>query len=112
MRYGESRIAIDAPISAEIKDGLVNAMKCLINWHGNGRKVIEIEAPTETEVLFPDKPSRAAGFFSGGIDALAMVRDNHLNFPHDHLRHIKDGVLVYGILEGENADDPKRISEK
>ena len=34
MRYGEKRIKIDAPISPEIKDGLINAMKCSIDWHG------------------------------------------------------------------------------
>jgi len=136
MRYGEDRIAIDAPISPEIKDGLINAMKCLIDWHRGatpryaeryplgrrqaqtkalaacnahlegGRKAIKIEAPTQSQVLFPNKPKRAAGFFSGGIDALAMVRDNHLNFSADHPRHIKDGILVYGILEGENSSDP------
>ena len=106
MRYGEKRIAVDAPISAEIKDGLINSMKCLINWHGGDRQVIPIEAPTITEVLFRDKPHRAGAFFSGGIDALAMVQDNHLNFAPDHPRHIKDGILVYGVLAGENERDP------
>ena len=106
MRYGEERIAIDAPISPEIKDGLVNSMKCLIDWHGGERKVISIEAPMETKVSFADKPERAGALFSGGIDALAMVRDNHLNFTEDHPRYIKDGILVYGVLEGENEYDP------
>ena len=106
MRYGEKRIAIDAPISAEIKDGLVNAMKCLIDWHGGDRRVISIEAPIETEVLFPNKSPRAGALFSGGIDALAMVRDNQLNFPSGHSRRVQDGILVYGVLEGENERDP------
>ena len=106
MRYGEKRITIDAPISPEIKDGLINAMKCLINWHGQERQVIPIEAPIETKVLFPNKLPRAGALFSGGIDALAMVRDNHLNFAPEHPRHIKDGILVYGVLQGENEFDP------
>ena len=106
MRYGEERIKIDAPISPELKDGLTNSMRCLIDWHGGDRKVIKIEAPIEKEVLFLDKPERAAALFSGGIDAVAMVRDNHLNFASDHPRHIKDGILVYGVLEGENEYDP------
>ena len=106
MRYGEERIKIDAPISPELKDGLTNSMRCLIDWHGGDRKVIKIEAPIEKEVLFLDKPERAAALFSGGIDALAMVRDNHLNFASDHPRYIKDGILVYGVLEGENEYDP------
>lgn len=106
MRYGEDRISLDMPISPEIKDGLINSMKCLIDWHGGERKVIKIDAPLEQEVLFLDKPARAGALFSGGIDALAMVRDNHLNFAADHPRHIKDGILVYGVLEGENEYDP------
>ncbi len=106
MRYGEKRITLDAPISPEIKDGLINSMRCLIDWHGGNRQVIPIEAPIQTEILFPNKPPRAGALFSGGIDALAMVRDNHLNFSPDHPRHIKDGILVYGVLQGENEYDP------
>lgn len=106
MRYGEQRIAIDAPVSAEIKDGLINSMKCLINWHGGDRRVIPIEAPIQTKDLFPHKPFRAGALFSGGIDALAMVRDNQLNFPPHHPRRIQDGILVYGILQGESERDP------
>lgn len=106
MRYGEKRIALDAPISPEIKDGLINSMKCLSNWHGDEREPIPIEAPIQTEVLFNDKPSRAGALFSGGIDALAMIRNNQLSFAPDHPRRIRDGILVYGILEGENDYDP------
>ena len=106
MRYGETRIKIDAPISPEIKDGLTNSMRCLIDWHGGDRQVIPIEAPIQTEALFCDQPPRAGALFSGGIDALAMVRENHLNFASNHPRYIKDGILVYGVLEGENEHDP------
>jgi len=105
MRYGEKRIFIDAPICPEIKDGLINAMKCLINWSNGDRQVISIEAPIQSEVLFPNQPKKAGALFSGGIDALAMVRDNHLNFAPDHPRYIKDGILVYGILQGETELD-------
>ena len=110
MRYGEKRIKIDAPISPEIKDGLINSMKCLIDWHKGERQIVAIEAPLETEVSFAEKTPRAGALFSGGIDALAMVRDNHLNFPVNHPRRIQDGILVYGVLEGEleneNKEDP------
>ncbi len=105
MRYGEKRIFIDAPICPEIKDGLANAMKCLINWYSGDRQVISIEAPIQVGVLFPNQPKKAGALFSGGIDALAMVRDNHLNFAPDHPRYIKDGILVYGILQGETESD-------
>ena len=31
MRYGEERLELDAPVSPEIKDGLNNAMRCLVD---------------------------------------------------------------------------------
>ena len=104
MRYGESRIKLDAPISPETKDGLVNAIRCLIDWHGGERKTIAIEAPTQSEIFAP-KVNRAAGFFSGDIDTLAMVRENQLNFPPEHPRHIQDGIVVGNIFTGENTFD-------
>ena len=115
MRYGERRIAIDAPVCPELKDGLTTIMHCLINWHGGDlsgaealrdRRVIPIEAPLASETLnFTPKP-RAGCFFSGGIDSLAMVRNNRLNFSPEHPRFIKDGILVYGVLNGEDEEDP------
>ncbi len=115
MRYGEKRIAIDAPICPEIRDGLINAMKYLISWYGGDhavprlrrdRQIIPIEAPIQSEALFADKSPRSGCLFSGGIDALAMLRDNHLNFAPGHPRRIQDGILVYGVLQGENEFDP------
>ena len=106
MRYGETRIALSEPICSEVKDGLISAMRCLIEWHQGDRRVIDIQAPLQTEVPFIDKPKRSGAFFSGGIDALAMLRDNHLNFHPNHPRRIQDGILVYGILQGETESDP------
>lgn len=106
MRYGEKRISLDAPICPELKDGLTTIMHYLINWHGGDRYIMPIEAPLQSQPLFPDKPARAGALFSGGVDALAMLRDNHLNFPAEHPRYIKDGILVYGVLNGEDKFDP------
>jgi hypothetical protein len=101
MRFGEERIAIDAPICPELKKGLETAMHCLKSWYGGDRKVIPIEAPLLTEHL-PSPPPRAGCFFSGGIDALTMVLNNRLNFPEQHPSSFQDAILVYGILKEEN----------
>jgi hypothetical protein len=103
MRYGEKRIAIDAPICPELKDGITTAMRCLIQWHGGKRQLIPIEAPLQSRVS--SVPTRAGCLFSGGIDSLAMVRNNRLNFPSEHPRSFKDGILVYGVLNKEDDDN-------
>ena len=105
MRYGESRIAIDAPICPELRDGLIFVMNCLVNWYGGERRVIPIEAPLQTQSSLPTQPPRAGCFFSGGIDALTTLRTNRLNFPREHSLAIKDGILVYGLLQGEDDQD-------
>lgn len=117
MRYGEKRIAINAPICPELKDGITTVMRCLIQWHGGKRKepsppskggacalrqLIPIEAPLQSRVS--SIPTRAGCLFSGGIDSLAMVRNNRLNFPLEHPRSFKDGILVYGVLNKEDDD--------
>ena len=104
MHYGEKRIAIDAPICPQLKEGLITVMNCLVSWYGNKLKVIPIEAPVQSEV--PLIPPRAGCFFSGGIDALCMLRNNHLHFEPTHPNFIKDGLIVYGILRGEDCKDP------
>jgi len=39
----------------------------------------------------------AGAFLSGGIDSLAMLRANRLDFPLDHPRAIKDCLFVHGF---------------
>jgi hypothetical protein len=102
MRYGEKRIAIDAPICPELKDGITTVMHCLVQWYGGKRQLIPIEAPLESRIS--SIPTRAGCLFSGGIDSLAMVRNNRLNFPSEHPRSFKDGILVYGVLNKEDDD--------
>jgi hypothetical protein len=106
MRYGEERITIDAPICPELKDGLTTVMHCLVDWYGGERRVIPIEAPLQLHNDTSKRKPRGGCFFSGGIDAIAMLRTNRLNFPLEHSRSIKDGILIYGILKGEDHNEP------
>ncbi|BAU66528.1 hypothetical protein STA3757_39330 [Stanieria sp. NIES-3757] len=105
MRYGETRITIDQPICPELKAGLITVMNWLAHWSKSDRKPIAIEAPLQTISTPSSQVSRAGCFFSGGIDSLALLRTNRLNFPPTHPRAIQDGILVYGILNGEDEND-------
>jgi hypothetical protein len=100
MRFGEERIAIDAPICPQLKEGLEIAMHCLTTWYGGPRKVIPIEAPLQTEAP-PIPKSRSACFFSGGVDALTMVHNNRQRYSRQHPASFQDGIVVYGILKDE-----------
>jgi hypothetical protein len=106
MRFGEQRIAITEPICPELRQGLDTVMHTLVNWFGGDRQVIPIEAPLQSVPALSPPAERAGCFFSGGIDALSMLRNNQLHFSKDHPRYFQDGILIYGILKGEDEQDP------
>ena len=97
MRHGEDRVFMDGEICPELRDGLMTVMSLIRHWYGAERKLIRIEAKTRANVSSPFTPTRAGIFFSGGIDSLASLRVNRLNFPQEHPGSIKDGLLVYGL---------------
>jgi hypothetical protein len=43
---------------------------------------------------------RAGSFLSGGVDSLALLRENWLKFPPEHPRSIKDCLIVHGFDMG------------
>ena len=98
MHYGESRLSIEAEICPELRQGLITAMSWLRHWYyGPDRELVRIEAKTQARPPRPHIPARAGFFFSGGVDAFALLRTNRLNFPPGHPGSIKDGLLVYGL---------------
>ena len=103
MHYGEERIFLDAEICPELRDGLIIAMGWFHHWFGLDFKPVRIEARIRASMPTPRTPERAGFFFSGGIDSLATLRVNRLNFPSEHPWSIKDGLLVYGL----ELDEPE-----
>jgi hypothetical protein len=100
MHDGEERVFIDAEICPELRDGLMTAMSWIRHWYAQSeseRKLVQIEGKTQQHVLYPNKPPRAGLFLSGGIDSLATLRANRLNYPLEHPGSIKDGLLIYGL---------------
>jgi hypothetical protein len=104
MHYGERRVAIDAEICPELRQGLITAMSWLRHWYyPPTHELVRIEAKTQSRPVA--LASRRAGFFfSGGVDSFATLRKNRLTFPPEHPGYIKDGLLVYGLeLDDLNA---------
>jgi hypothetical protein len=52
---------------------------------------------------------RAGSFLSGGVDSLAILRANHLDFPPDHPRSIKDCFFVHGFDIGAFQDADREL---
>ncbi|MCK4785577.1 MAG: hypothetical protein KAV87_17620 [Desulfobacteraceae bacterium] len=100
MRHGEERLSIDAEICPELRHNLITAMRLICHWYdwyGPDRELVRIETKGMSDGRSTPTQERAAFFFSGGIDSLATLRANRLNFPLEHPSSFKDGLVVHGI---------------
>ncbi|BAY61775.1 hypothetical protein NIES22_18420 [Calothrix brevissima NIES-22] len=96
--YGEKRVFIDAEICPQLLENLQTAMAMLKVWYKRSdRSIIPIEAKIKPTVPTPTIPKQAGIFFTGGIDTLATLRLNRINYPLEHPRSIKDGLFIYGF---------------
>jgi hypothetical protein len=94
FRFGEKRVSLDAEICPELKDGLVTVMKWLRHWYYEPEKaLVQIEAKKQDSPLSQHK-QRAGMLFSGGIDSLATLRANRLNYPLEH----PGSMTLYSIM--------------
>jgi hypothetical protein len=97
LRQGERRICVEDEVCPELVQGLEAAMSWIHHWSPRDSKPPVIEAKLRDQMPDPRTPERAASFFTGGIDSLATLRNNHLNFPKDHPWFIKDTLLIFGL---------------
>lgn len=97
MFYQEHRIRIDGAICPYLVEGLGTAMALLGLWTDGRLAAVAIEADRREKAAFPDRPQRAGLFLSGGIDSLAALRRNRLDYPATHPASIQDGLLVHGF---------------
>jgi hypothetical protein len=100
MRFGEKRISIEAEICPELHNGLITAVNILRHWYpwyDQKSALIKIEAKASHYLPSLNKTKRAGFLFSGGVDSLATLRDNRLNYSQEHPGFIRDGVLVCGL---------------
>ncbi len=96
--FGEERVFIESAICPELKDGLMTNLGWMRNWwYEPTRKLLNIESKTISGPPLPRTADRAGFCFSGGIDALATLRENRLNYPLTHPGSLKDGLLVCGL---------------
>ncbi|MFN7413509.1 MAG: hypothetical protein ACK5RT_06305 [Dolichospermum sp.] len=95
--YGEQRIFIDEEICPQLLENLQTAMALVKSWYRRDRPPVKIEAKTRSSVPISDVHKRAGIFFTGGIDTLATLRLNRINYPLEHPGSIKDGLFIYGF---------------
>lgn len=111
MWMGERRIRVEGSLSPRLDEGLRAAAALFSAWYPRCGS-ITIESTDGRAPRTPSDPSRAAGFLSGGVDALAALRANHLDYPASHPERIRDGIVVFGLnsYDAIERERPARLA--
>ncbi len=96
-RAGETRIAIEGEVCPRLRDGLRASLPILANWFGPTRRSPRIEPSRGFAPPRPAEPARAAILLSGGIDSLAALRANRLDYSLEHPSALRDALFVDGF---------------
>ncbi|MFH2059802.1 MAG: hypothetical protein ABIJ59_12990 [Pseudomonadota bacterium] len=96
LHLGEKRIVIDGEICPFLKEGLNVAMHILKDWTKGQYKPLIIEGRTSLEIKRSDL-HRTGMVMSGGMDSLAALRLNRLNYPQTYPGYVKDCFFLHGF---------------
>ncbi len=97
LHFGEKRILVDGRLCPRLKQNLETVMGMMHHWTGGQMRPLRIEAEPKSDSLYKSRKRRAGMFLSGGIDSLASLRLNRLQFPACHQDYIRDCLLLHGF---------------
>lgn len=98
---GEERIAVEGELCPEFLDNIAVVTKVFQNWFPQISQSMPVEARRRTAQTA--SLGRSAFFFTGGVDSLAALRANRLNFPFNHPGSVQDGIIVFNL----EVEDPQ-----
>lgn len=96
LHLGEKRIHMEEDICPFLLEGLNAAMGLLSHWTSGRYTPVKIESGIRVKDISLSEP-RAGMVMSGGMDSLAALRRNQLNFPGDHPGRVKDSFFLHGF---------------
>ena len=108
---GESRLVVEGSLCTRLGKGLKGLNEIHADWFPEvGRVSIE---PTRGFVpTIPPPERRLASMLSGGVDGLASLRANRLEYPLDHPGSIRACITLFGdgtYDVGEEGPDAERL---
>lgn len=110
--HGERRIRIEGAVSSRLRDGLETVMRIFEMWYERCRP-LRIAPTGAYAATLPHTAAGTASFMSGGVDALALLRANRLDYPLDHPASIRDCLVSFGLNTYDFEDgrpDSRRLA--
>ncbi len=105
--HGERRIQVEGSVCPRLRDGLAAVMATFAMWYDHCRP-LAIEPTQGFTPALPRPGAHTAAFMSGGVDALALLRANRLDYPLDHPGSIRSCLLLFGLNSHDFAGSQPR----
>jgi hypothetical protein len=106
---GERRLKVEGALDTTLAAGLGQAATLLASWYERCGS-LTLEPVNGFRAVRPGSKSRAVALFSGGVDALAMLRENRRLVPLDHPHSIRTVVYAFGFSfldRPDGVEDPR-----
>ncbi|UCF85092.1 MAG: hypothetical protein JSV50_05520 [Desulfobacteraceae bacterium] len=97
MHFGEKRVLLEDEICPGLREGLQTVMALIKDWSDGSYRPLKIETKTSPAVHRSNGQRSAGLFLSGGIDSLAALRVNKINYHAQHPGSIKDCLFIHGF---------------
>jgi hypothetical protein len=113
MDRGERRVQVEGSVCPGLRDGLLAALRVIRAWYPQSN-VPKIETTMGFRPSMPRTPPRVASFMSAGVDALATLRCNRLDYPLSHPASVRDCVFFLGFNRHDfraNGPVPERLQD-
>jgi hypothetical protein len=96
MWTGEKRIRIEGEVCTRLRDSLPGAMALFEAWYDRCGP-LEMEPMGGYRATKGRSTSRTAAFLTGGVDSLALLRANSLDYGPDHRGSIRECLFLHGL---------------
>jgi hypothetical protein len=104
MAHGEDRLELEGPVSPRLADGARVAMAAVAGARPELRPT-RLDLDERVVVATRDRRMREAALcLSGGVDALAALRQNLDTVPAEHPARFRTGIFVFGLNTYDFAD--------
>jgi hypothetical protein len=110
---GERRVQVEGPVCPELRNGLLAAFRVIRDWYPQWNGPV-IESTVGFHPSVPRTPSRVATFMSAGVDSLATLRCNRLDYPLNHPASVRDCFFFLGFNRHDfdaNGPVPERLQD-
>lgn len=97
LHFGERRISMDEEVCPVFLEGLSFIMGLMAHWSEGKMSPLRLDVENRTLPLYSSEGRRCGLFLSGGIDSLATLRRNHLQYPPGHPYRVQDCLMVHGF---------------